>query len=268
MSYTQVNTLKVYAYFHEDGFLLKENDKLEIRMPFVVGKATAKYASLSSGCFVSENSVSDPFAEVIVGKKGGDKKSFNIESVTATNYAHAYLTSMLTFSNNVSTQSPTIFYGNSMHNSGLSSKGFENEYRPVSYLKEFSIEYPKGYEMTAMKITLNVMSRGATTLTTPTPTIEGNRYTYNLGSLFNADGSDGKMIYPEESNVIAFQPTLRATQAAPNGKSYVSLKVTFHNVYNGSEAIGEVAKGYCLNYTGISSSVIIPNATLTGSSGT
>ncbi|NDV56501.1 hypothetical protein D0T51_12310, partial [Parabacteroides sp. 52] len=268
MSYTQVNGLKVYAYFHEDGFQLKENDKLEIRMPFVVGAATQKYTPLSSGCFVSENSVSDPFAEVIAGKKGGDKMSFNIESVAAGNYLASNSTYTLTFSNNVSTPSFEITYSSSMHGMGLPSGGFKNEYRALSYLKELSIEFPEGYEMTAMVIKLNVMSRGVTTLITPTPTIEGNRYTYNLGSLFNADGSGGKMIYPEEGNIFYFYPTLRATQAAPNGKSYVSLKATFHNVYNDSETIREVSEGYCLNYTGISSSVIIPNATLTGSSGT
>ncbi|MDH6535793.1 hypothetical protein M2101_002489, partial [Parabacteroides sp. PM5-20] len=268
MNYTQVNTYKAYVYFHEDGFQLKENDKLEIYMPFVVGSATMKYIDLTTSCFVSENSVSDPFAAVIADKKGEDKSTFNIESVTAMNYTHFFLETT-TFSDNISTKTPIVSYSNSMFQSGLPSGGFVNEYRLVSYMKEFSMELPDGYEMTQMKITLE--NKGTTTtLTTPTPTIEGNRYTYNVEDLFNADGSGGKMIYPEEGNVFNFYPTLRATQAATYGKSYISsMKAIYRNFYNNdSETVREKSIGQCLNYTGISSSVIIPNATLTGSSGT
>ncbi|GEM_PF-5814039 len=272
MTYHEVagSTVLRYLSFHKEGFEFRGGDKLLVRLPFQVrtGVNNVSFYPVTTQCFLTPQAVTDPFADNIEGRVGTDKATLEMKGVEVRNYIYNGGSNGVNFYN---TETPGVnnaqmWYFFPLYNTGIPTDAFPFEVRQTSYPREFSFEFPEGYELIDIRITEGASSAAAKTIDI-TPSIEGNKYTYNFEDKFSMDGADGKVIYPEGTWRMYVYGTVKATQSAPSGRTAMPYKVIFHNFYgeNTPETITEGT--FYFNYLGVGTSLDLSTTELPASSG-
>lgn len=272
MIYHEVSgsTILRYLSFHKDDFVFKEGDQLEIHLPFQVrsGVNNVSFYPVTTECFLTSQAVTDPFAENVEGRVGTDKATLDMKAINIRNYVYNTGSSGYNFYN---TETPGIddsqmWYFFPLYNTGIPAGYFPFEVRQTSYPREFSFEFPEGYELVNLRITEGESSSNAKVIDI-TPTIEGNTYTYNFENKFSVDGAGSTIIYPEGNWRMYVYGTVKATQSAPSGRSAIPYKVIYHNFYgeNTPETINEGTAYF--NYLGVGTSLDLASTELPALSG-
>ncbi|GHT71038.1 hypothetical protein FACS189455_1920 [Bacteroidia bacterium] len=267
---TYVSGKGFYLFYDATSTPLKGGDAIEVRLPFTVNSVqNSANSALSSACFVSNTTISNPFVltsadelnrhgqDVIATQIG----TFNLDmSVNWTNDNH-----YTSFVNNTPLFG-SYGRGDNFHRTLLSSPYFKNEVRRHVYISRIVWTIPEGYVLPSPLTLANAQLNGTSTKTLSASSEIENVYTYDVESLFDLlyDGSNSldvsKWMLPDDKFLMEISTNILATKGASLGKSTTSRTLYLKNPATGVETQHIVTA--TLDYTGLATTLNLSTSSL------